>query len=94
MTTLSRITLNPSAHYMSIWQSLKSAKRSSTDRWIGGVCGGLGTVTPVPSWLWRALLLFFALAFGVGLLFYVVLWICMPSDKSGSESGGAISKSP
>ena len=79
---------------MSIWQNLKSARRSSTDRWIGGVCGGLGAVTPVPSWLWRALLLFFVLAFGVGLLLYVVLWICIPSDNSDSASGAAPSTEP
>lgn len=27
--------------------------RSDTDYWLGGVCGGLGEITPVPSWGWR-----------------------------------------
>ncbi|MBI4826864.1 MAG: PspC domain-containing protein [Nitrospirae bacterium] len=66
---------------MSIWENLKNAKRSSTDRFIGGVCGGLGEATPIPSWMWRAGFLFSMLAFGAGLLLYVVLWICMPGDK-------------
>lgn len=66
---------------MSIWENLKMAKRSSTDRLIGGVCGGLGEATPIPSWMWRAGFLFSMLAFGAGLLLYVVLWICMPKDK-------------
>ena len=79
---------------MSIWQNLKRAKRSSKDRWIGGVCGGLGAATPVPSWVWRAVLLFSVLAFGVGLLLYVVLWICIPSDTTESEPGPAPNRGP
>ena len=74
---------------MSPWEQLKGAKKSSSDRWIGGVCGGLGAATTVPSWIWRAGLLFAALTFGVGLLLYLVLWICMPSDPTDSDSGTA-----
>ena len=69
---------------MSTWEKLKSARKSSSDRWVGGVCGGLGAATPVPSWIWRVLFLFAALTLGVGLLFYVVLWICMPNDRIDS----------
>lgn len=74
---------------MSIWQDLKNATKSSKDRWIGGVCGGLGAATPVPSWMWRVVLLFSLLAFGIGLILYVVLWICMRSDEKESEPGAA-----
>ena len=79
---------------MSIWQNLKRARKSSKDRWIGGVCGGLGAATPVPSWVWRAVLLFSVLAFGVGVLLYVVLWICMPSDTTESEPGATPNGGP
>jgi phage shock protein PspC (stress-responsive transcriptional regulator) len=72
---------------MSTWQNLKKATKSSKDKWIGGVCGGLGAATPVPSWMWRAVFVFCLLAFGFGLLLYVVLWICMPNDKAQSEQG-------
>jgi phage shock protein C len=72
---------------MSTWENLKKATTSSKDRWIGGVCGGLGAATPIPSWLWRAAFVFCLLAFGAGLLLYLVLWICMPSDKARSEPG-------
>ena len=75
-------TLKPTEEYMSILQNLKTARRSSKDRWIGGVCGGLGAATPIPSWVWRAVLLFALLAFGAGLLLYVVLWICIPIDRT------------
>ncbi len=33
--------------------ALHSFRRSRDDRWLGGVCGGLGQLTEVPSWLWR-----------------------------------------
>ena len=82
--------MKPTGEYitnMTILQNLKTARRSSKDRWIGGVCGGLGAATQIPSWVWRAALLFSLLAFAAGLLFYVVLWICMPSDRKDSEQG-------
>lgn len=65
---------------MSIWQNLKKATKSSKDRWIGGVCGGLGEATPLAPWMWRAIFLFAALGLGAGLLVYVVLWICLPAE--------------
>jgi phage shock protein C len=52
--------------------------RSQHDAWIGGVCGGLGEHTPLPSWAWRAIFLLGVLSFGVGIIPYVVLWICLP----------------
>ncbi|HUD47760.1 MAG TPA: PspC domain-containing protein [Candidatus Baltobacteraceae bacterium] len=70
---------------MSTWQNLKTATKSSRDKWIGGVCGGLGAATPLPSWIWRAAFVFCLLAFGAGLLLYLVLWICMPAEKAPSE---------
>jgi phage shock protein C len=72
---------------MNIWQNLKRATKSSTDSWIGGVCGGLGAATPIPSWMWRVAFLLTLLTFGYGFLFYVVLWICLPSDTTQSQPG-------
>ena len=58
--------------------SLKRFKRSQTDRWIGGVCGGLAELTDVPAWTWRILFVLTALIHGVGLIVYVLLWIFVP----------------
>ena len=63
------------------WDSLRTVKRSAKDCVIGGVCGGLGAVTPVPSWMWRVIFLFTFCAYGVGLLLYVIMWICMPKER-------------
>ena len=55
--------------------------RSKTDRWIGGVCGGLGRHTDLPSWAWRLIFCLVTLYFGSGILFYVLLWIFLPEEK-------------
>lgn len=55
--------------------------RSRQDRWIGGVCGGLGHNTPIPPWTWRVLFSLLFLCFGTGLLFYILLWIFMPIEQ-------------
>jgi phage shock protein C len=79
---------------MSAWQKLKAMTKSSNDCWIGGVCGGLGAATPLPSWMWRAVFVFGFLAFGAGFLVYVALWICLPSEKAAPEQTGGPHASP
>ena len=67
---------------------------SRTDRVIGGVCGGLGAHTGLPSWAWRVIFCISVLYFGIGLVFYILLWIFIPTDgspKSASEAGPAMS---
>ena len=56
-------------------------RRSHTDRWLGGVCGGLGRITGVDSWIWRLLFVLFVLTFGFGLAIYILLWIFVPEDE-------------
>ena len=61
---------NPSA--------LHQLKRSLTDRWLGGVCGGLANMSNMPSWTWRILFLLTTLLHGVGLIAYLLMWIFVP----------------
>ena len=60
--------------------AVNNLRRSRSDCWIGGVCGGIARVTGVESWIWR--LIFFALLLfgGTGVLLYVLLWIFVPSE--------------
>ena len=58
--------------------TLRQLRRSNTDRWIGGVCGGLDDVTGIPAWSWRILFVLTALLHGVGLVMYLLLWIFVP----------------
>ncbi len=64
---------------------LKRFRRSRRDKWIGGVCGGLGEITAFPSWTWRLIFALLFLCYGVGLIPYVLLWIFVP--KEGEERG-------
>ena len=57
---------------------LDQVRRSPSDCWLGGVCGGLGEITPIPSWAWRIAFSLFAFYFGVGVILYVLFWIFVP----------------
>jgi len=58
--------------------------RSTTDRVIGGVCGGLGAHTNVPSWAWRVIFSVAVLYFGIGLITYLLLWLFIPATPAQS----------
>ena len=58
---------------------LHRLRRSRRDQLIGGVCGGLGEHTDLPSWVWRVIFCVAALYFGIGLLLYLLLWIFIPA---------------
>ncbi len=61
-------------------EAVNRLRRSATDRWIGGVCGGIARATGAESWIWRlafTVLLFFG---GSGLLVYLLLWIFVPAE--------------
>ncbi|XLZ70441.1 PspC domain-containing protein [Massilia sp. SR12] len=58
-----------------------SLRRARNDRWLGGVCGGIGARTGVESWIWRLVFALFTATFGFGLLIYLLLWIFVPEDE-------------
>ncbi|HXL97256.1 MAG TPA: PspC domain-containing protein [Steroidobacteraceae bacterium] len=66
-----------SGSYRSFLQQLA---RSRSDRVFGGVCGGLGHSTDLPSWAWRVIFCLTLLYFGAGLLIYILLWIFLPQE--------------
>jgi phage shock protein C len=55
-------------------------RRSRTDRWFGGVCGGIGRSTGMEAWVWRLLFAALFICAGAGLLLYLLLWIFVPSE--------------
>jgi phage shock protein C len=59
---------------------LNLLRRSRTDRWIGGVCGGLGQVSGVDAWVWRLVFALFTFTFGFGAVIYLLLWIFVPEE--------------
>ena len=65
----------------SLSAEINRLRRSRTDRWFGGVCGGLAKVSGVDSWVWRLVFVVFSLCFGVGFLIYLLLWIFVPEEE-------------
>ncbi|MET0519504.1 MAG: PspC domain-containing protein [Burkholderiaceae bacterium] len=58
--------------------AINTLQRSRSDRWFGGVCGGLGRATGMAPWLWRLGFTLLLLCGGTGLLVYLLLWIFVP----------------
>ncbi len=61
--------------------ALNQLRRSLTDRWLGGVCGGIAQATGVASWVWRLIFSFGIVFAGCGLALYVLLWILVPQEQ-------------
>jgi signal transduction histidine kinase/phage shock protein PspC (stress-responsive transcriptional regulator) len=57
--------------------------RSSDDRIIGGVCGGLGAHLGVDPMVVRLAMVVLTLADGVGILVYLVAWLRLPEAPAG-----------
>ncbi len=62
-------------------QALNEMRRSTNDRWVGGVCGGLAEATGLETWLWRILFVALLALGGAGVLVYLVLWVFVPLDS-------------
>lgn len=62
----------------------KRLYRSSTDKKLAGVCGGLAEYFNVDPTLVRVLFVIFSLAGGPGVMLYIVLWLVMPEAPSGA----------
>ena len=68
-------------------QWLHALRRSRSDRWLGGVCGGLAPMTGLPSWVWRLIFAAMVLCGGTGVMVYVLLWILVPKEEAGLDLG-------
>ena len=55
---------------------------STTDKKIGGVCGGLAENFDIDALLVRLLFVFMFFSFGGGLLLYLLLWILAPKNTT------------
>mgnify|MGYP006287362777 CR=1 FL=1 len=63
----------------------KRLYRDPENRVLGGVCGGLGMYFNMDPLIIRILFVAVFLAFGVGLLVYIILWIVIPKAKTLSQ---------
>ena len=61
----------------------RSLTRSTTDKFLGGVCGGLARYLNLDSGLVRILTVVIAVFTQVGWIAYLVLWAVLPVEGGG-----------
>jgi phage shock protein C len=67
--------------------ALNHLERSRSDRWLGGVCGGLAELTGIAAWIWRLIFALSVLCAGTGVAIYILLWIFVPDAHAQPGSG-------
>lgn len=64
--------------------------RSSTDKIIAGVCGGLAEYLEIDPVLVRLAFLVLFFASGIGVPIYIILWIVMPEGEDGAVADSEV----
>ncbi len=72
-------------------KEIKRLYRSMKNRWIAGVCGGIGEYSDVDPLIIRLLFLILLFLGGAGLIIYIVAWIMMPLNPN--HTGVVVKKS-
>jgi phage shock protein C len=60
--------------------AINRLRRSRSDKWLGGVCAGIGEISGVEAWIWRLMFAVLFLFGGTGLVIYLLLWIFVPLE--------------
>lgn len=60
----------------------KRLYRSGKNKILGGVCGGLGEYFNIDPVIIRLLWVLFSLAYGTGILAYIITWIIIPRNPN------------
>ncbi len=72
-------------------EDTKRLTRSRTERWIGGVCGGIGNYFKTDPTVIRVIFVLAGLIMGGGLLIYLILWLIIPLE---AEMASAVEEPP
>lgn len=68
-------------HEASAVHVINTLRRSRSDSWLGGVCGGIAQLTGIASWFWRLAFILLLLCGGTGLVIYLLMWVFVPLDE-------------
>ena len=60
-------------------------RRSSTEKMLGGVSGGLAEYSGIDAVLWRVGFVVLTCAGGSGVVAYLLLWVLMPAGPAGAD---------
>ncbi len=66
----------------------KRLTRSSTERILAGICGGIGQYFNIDPTIVRIIFVVLALSGGIGIGLYIALWIIMPQEGATVTSIG------
>lgn len=83
----------PQAARNAVVHWLHALRRSRTDSWLGGVCGGLAPATGLPAWLWRLIFALLVVCGGTGVMLYLLMWILVPKDDGVLDLGAGAAHS-
>ena len=75
--------------------SSEKLTRSTDNRWVAGVCGGLGEHFNIDPTLVRIIFVLVSLILGVvvgGMILYAILWVIMPAEDTGVPSAKILSE--
>jgi phage shock protein C len=64
--------------------------RSRTDRFIGGVCGGVGRYLGIDPTIVRLIFLVLLFTQGIGFILYIILWILLPVEGGAVTASGSV----
>lgn len=64
----------------------KRLVRSTTDRKITGVAGGLGEYFGIDPTIIRIIFAFLGVFSGFGIVAYIILWLVMPEDSASDSN--------
>jgi phage shock protein C len=67
--------------------AVNAMRRSRENRWLGGVCAGIGQITGMATWIWRLIFALLVLCGGTGVFFYLLLWIFVPLEEPHLQQG-------
>lgn len=62
-------------------EQTKRLYRSRDERWLAGVCGGIGDYFGIDATVVRVLFVLAFFVFGGGLWVYLILWLIIPLNK-------------
>jgi phage shock protein C len=66
-------------------EKVKRLYRSRAERWLAGICGGLGKYFGIDPTVIRVLFVLFSLVVGGGIIAYIILWIIIPQEPEEAE---------
>lgn len=65
---------------------MKKLYRSTTDKKLAGVCGGLAEFTGIDPTIWRLAFVVLAVPGGLpGILLYIIMWIIVPEEDIAAK---------